>query len=191
MTKENDARPQRTIVDGRNVIELFEWQAYKLKETEFRLGGFYRGQDNNIRVTITEEIKGIDAPLRLVNTVDGNWYRLNNLASSARKMDLMYEVTQWATRNIRRAPMEATNIIEEHLKVAEPESVSDPIVLTENDVVIEPSVEIESTIEVMEGKPVDETIHVVVENVSPIKKKRKPRADKGKPRPQMRKENRQ
>jgi len=192
--KNKNAIPQTTMVDGRAVIDVFEWQAYKMKETEFMIGGFYRGQDKNIRVVITDVIRGIDAPLRLVETNDGRWYRLNNVASPARKMDLMYEITQWATNNIRRAPMDATNIIEQHLNVEtppQPTSMPEPIVLTEDDVVVDTATEVESTVEVMEGKPVNETVHVVVEDApTPVKKKRKQRADKGKPRPQMRKENR-
>ena len=190
--KNKDAMPQVSVVDGRRAIEVYEWQGYKLKEAEFRIGGFYRGKDNNFRFVFTETIKGIDAPSRLVATVDGKWYHLNKVATPARQMDLMYEVTEWARRAVRRAPMNATEIIEEHLKVDEPVSAPspEPIVLTENDVVVDVDAEVESTVEVMEATPVDETVHVVVEE-APVKKKRKPRSDKGKPRPQMRKENRQ
>jgi hypothetical protein len=233
MAKPKDNEPLTVVVDGRNVIDLFEWQAYKLKETEFRLGGFYRGHDGNIRVVITEPVAGIDAPFRLARTEDGNWYRLNATAKPDQKMNLMYEVTQWATRNVRRTPTDATNIIEEHLLVdashstPEPEVTKvvvtnpgptgkpvDPILLTEDDIVVDVDAEVESTVEVMEATPVDETLKTVEDfvvvvdeadentkqaaaalnaefNHQPVKKKRRPRSDKGKPRPQMRKENRQ
>lgn len=179
--KNVNAMPQLVVVNGRYAVEVYEWQAYKLREAEFRLGGFFRGRDNNIRSIVTEPIKGIDAPVRLVETVDGNWYHLNDVATPARKMDLMYEVTRWATNNVRRAPENATEMILEHLKV-DKEPVVEYV-----DVKKLPKEKSDVKVEQMEETPVDETIHVKIEQV-PVVKKRKGRSDKGKARPHTRKD---
>lgn len=100
----------------KEVIDLHDWGAFKFKEFEYRLGGFYRGEDGNVRVVITEPIKGVDAVRQVAETYDGKWYHLHNVANAASKMNLMYEITKWAVNNIRRAPADATGVILEHLK---------------------------------------------------------------------------
>ena len=179
--KNVNAMPQLVVVNGRYAVEIYEWQAYKLKEAEFRIGGFFRGRDNNIRSIVTEPIKGIDASVRLVETMDGNWYHLNEVATPARQMDLMYEVTRWATNNVRRAPDNATGMILEHLKVDQ-----EPVV-EYVDVKKLPKEKSDVKVEQMEAQPVDETLHVKIEQV-PVVKKRKGRSDKGKARPHTRKD---
>lgn len=101
------------------VVQLHQWQAYKLKEFEYRIAGFWKGKDDNVRCMVTGEVKGVDAPNRRIETKDGKWFELGEPANATNKVHCMYEISKWATNKLRRPPQDATEFMIEQLKAKE------------------------------------------------------------------------